>query len=370
MRVVNPMNMVSRRLSRSQSEDQGAVAIIVALLLVVLLGFGAFAVDMGYAYAVKREQSVTADAAALAGAQAAAIEFREQHPSAGIDCTPSTAGEVSSAATTAAVSTYNANAPQGSAGTPTVSVTCEDGNFNVTVRGESSLPTFLGGLLGQSELHPVAEATAQVAGAPGYSGLRPYAICLDDLAKGANNATVQSEFGEDKKHTIKECNKNPAGNWGLADFDGGSNQNGDIADWTEHGYPDAVGFPSNLPGDPGADFNSQGVREALTSIVGETVLLPVATQWNESGGNNAWFTAVGAISVKVCGYAIVGKSTETDPCWNDALYQDVLTNRPWVDLVIQWRSDTSPVSYDPGTAGGSNCSLSDQYCVPTIRLWQ
>ncbi|MGB8021496.1 MAG: hypothetical protein WCF04_09740, partial [Candidatus Nanopelagicales bacterium] len=258
------------------------------------------------------------------------------------------------------------NAPQGSAGTPTVSVTCEDGNFNVTVRGESSLPTFLGGLLGQSELHPAAQATAQVAGAPAYGGLRPYAICVNELTTASETTTSQSEFF--KTNGQKQCDGNPPGNWGLVDFDGGSNANGDIANWTEHGYPDAIHFPGPMAGDPGANFNSSTVQNALDTIVGETVPLPVATKWTQSGGNNASFTAVGAVQVKVCGYGIKGKTPVTDSsCWNQTLYNNRNSN---ADLVIQWRYVAYPMSYDPGDVSGTSCSLSDRYCIPTIRLWQ
>lgn len=367
MRVVSPMNRFLTRSSRVQSEDQGAVAIIVALLLIVLIGFGAFAVDMGYAYAVKRNQSVTADAAALAGAQAAATRFRQLHSSGGVGCTPSTAGEVSGAATTAAVETYNANAPQGSAGAPTVTVSCDSGNFNVTVHGESSLPTFLGGLLGQSELRPAAEATAQVAGAPAYGGLRPYAICQNDVEAASTNSTSQAEFFN--KGGTKSCKGPTPGNWGLVDFNGGSNKVPELADWTANGYPDAISFPQDdLPGNPGEKFNSSQVKDALDSIVGQTVLFPVASKWAEGGGSNASFTAVGAVQAKVCGYAIKGKKQTTDStCWNDTLFKSASSA---ADLVIQWRYVAFPISYSPGTSAGTNCSLSSSACIPTIRLWR
>ncbi len=53
-----------------RTEPKGAVIVMVAVLLVVLLGCVALAVDIGYLYVARAELQRTADAAALAGAQA------------------------------------------------------------------------------------------------------------------------------------------------------------------------------------------------------------------------------------------------------------------------------------------------------------
>ncbi len=50
----------------TQRHDDGAVAVFVALLLTVFMVLAAFALDIGNAYAKVRQQSVAADAAALA----------------------------------------------------------------------------------------------------------------------------------------------------------------------------------------------------------------------------------------------------------------------------------------------------------------
>ena len=56
------------RLERFLRERNGAVAAIAAVSLVVILGFGAFAIDMSYAYTTRNLLQVTASAAALAAA--------------------------------------------------------------------------------------------------------------------------------------------------------------------------------------------------------------------------------------------------------------------------------------------------------------
>lgn len=61
--------MVLVRLRHGRADD-GAVAILVAMLSVVLFGFGAIVVDLGMARTVRQQAQDSADAAALAGADA------------------------------------------------------------------------------------------------------------------------------------------------------------------------------------------------------------------------------------------------------------------------------------------------------------
>ncbi len=49
-------------------EQNGAIAAMSAVLLIVILGFGAFAIDMSYAYSTRNLLQVTASSAALAAA--------------------------------------------------------------------------------------------------------------------------------------------------------------------------------------------------------------------------------------------------------------------------------------------------------------
>ena len=54
---------------RRRRDERGAVLIITVIMLVVLLGIAALAVDLGYAYEMRRQVQNTADAAALGAAQ-------------------------------------------------------------------------------------------------------------------------------------------------------------------------------------------------------------------------------------------------------------------------------------------------------------
>jgi len=364
--------------------DSGAVAILVALLLIVLIGFGALAVDMGYAYAVKRQQSVSVDAAALAGAQAVGIEYRDLYPTGGDGCTPTTKSQVDAAAQAAATDNYAKNDPQGDWDDPIVDVACEGEDFTVTVAGSSTLQTLLGGVLGQTELRPGAQATAIVSGTPAYSGLRPYAICIDDIDAALSyldttqqTTTQQTEFafggnGNNSNSEAVTCGDNPPGNWGLVDFDGGANGTPSLGDWTENGYGGPVTIPDlAMPGDPGANFNANKVRDALDSIVGDTVLLPIASVWNDGGGNNASFNATGVLSAEICGFWISPNKTPSSGqgrCWDQGLLDSTDTQN--LDMVLQWRYVSHSTSFQGNGSATDGCSLTDPECVPAIRLWR
>lgn len=344
--------------------------VLVALMAILLMGIGALAVDLGLAYAVKRQLSATADAAALAGAQAAGREYSRLHPAGG-GCTATVLTEVTAVANAAISQTYTANAPQGSAGTPTRAISCAGANIDVQVDTASNLNSLFGRVLGVTTLSPGATATAQVSGSPAYGGLRPFAICIDDYPDTFTDAsaTNQTIFAQAPQLMVT-CNGNPPGSWGVVDFDGGSNPTGDIEDWTEFGYPGPVKIPSPplLPGDPGANINP--LSDELDSIVGKTILLPVASKWEELGGNNAAFTAVGVLGARICGWGQKGKIGATDsgmadPCWNSSTW-DAAPKK--AKLVLQWRYTDYVTSYISTGTGSAACSLTEQGCLPVTRL--
>ncbi len=176
----------------TRSEDSGAVALWVALLSIVFLGVAALAVDLGYAYAVKRQLSATADSTSLAGAQEAALQFNA--PGVG-GCGPTLDALVVAAVN----ANHAANAPDGATGNPTTTIVCTDKDGNVAtgatdptsitvqVDEASTLSTWFGRILGWETLQPNATATSRVFGSTYFSGLRPFLVCLPD-ARDAREA--------------------------------------------------------------------------------------------------------------------------------------------------------------------------------------
>jgi Flp pilus assembly protein TadG len=346
------------------NSDSGAVAVLVAILALVIFGMAAFAVDLGHAYSVKRQLSVTADASALAGARAAGQQFSVDRL-AGLGCDTASLSPV---ATAAAIELHNANGPKDSDGDPSVTVSCEpDGTILVAVNNSSTLNTFFAGVFGFETLNPATAAVARVSGSPGYAGLRPYAVCETEIDGLTTGDTYQSLYGSGQAQEDQPCQFTPSGNWGLVDFDDGSNPNGDIADWTAYGYDGTVTIPDDeMSGDPGANFNSATIKTALASIVDQTVLLPVASTWQTDGGNNANFVAVGVVSATICG-AQVGNWQTTGACW-DQEQADATDLQP-NDLIVQWQFQDYATSYS-SSGTGDECDLSSANCVPTVRLWE
>jgi len=393
MRVLNHMRHRVR-------DESGAVLVWVGVMIVVLLGFAAFAVDLGQAYAVKRQLSVVADGAALAGAQEAGLKYKSLG-----GCSSS----LTNAAVGAAQANYAASVPQGgpeSLPASAVDVTCDESSENavtgeVTVSGE--VDTTFGQVLGVATMNPGAAATADVFGARQLGGLRPFTVCLEDARDAAaNGATHQSAYH--KQNSAPEgadpCNPSGSpGNWGYATFGLGTDDP-TLLCLIEEGYgPECggseggvdVGAPEDPePSDGYAGNSIQGnpntetadVR-ALNSLLGQTILLPVSGDWTDGSGRNAEYLGMGAIAVEFCGWGMPKNNDQvlddTEPhktadCWDPALYAASTANWPTQQdipsLVIQWRYVGEWVTSSVGQDPASGCELGDATCIPALRLIQ
>lgn len=349
-------------------QDDGAIAVIVAILSVVLLGMAAFAVDFGNAYAVKRQLSVAADAAALDAARAVAQAQSggQLILGGGKGCGTWTATErtaARNAATTAANATNSANDLSGESTVDSVTVTCV-GASRVEVKVDNSrvLQSFFGGIFGASQYQPTRSATATVVPRLAIGGLRPYAACnkVVDQAR----ATPGTTFVMDLDNELGVCNSTAPGQWGVVDFDGGSNPLGDIQEWTENGYPNQVTAPNpNLPADPGMPGPGK-LDSALDSLIDKVVLFPVVTGYTKGSGNNATFSLVGFVGAKVCGYRLNNKVNTTGSCYDAAKaapYNSAKVN------FIQFRY----VTYTGGYSGqGTTCNFTDPNCKYAILAAQ
>lgn len=287
-----------------RGQDDGVVAVLVAMSMVFMMGLLAFAVDVGNAYATKRKLSTAADGAALAAAQELAL--------ADTSCT---AAAAASAARKLAEDYNLANADDGDGAYVPLSpsdvvLSCgnpDDGTVRVTNR--EKVDFVFGGFLGVDDVLTPGAATAQYGRPGSLAGLRPFGLCDKSpeflaLRGSASTAdfsarpTVRLPFEKTKDG---DCGPAP-GNWGVIDFDGGSNPTGDIQKWIQFGYEQEVvlGPLSVLSGEPG-NLGGGAFESQLDSIVGKTILLPVYTAAVKSG-NNTLFTITEFISVRFCGW--------------------------------------------------------------------
>jgi len=397
------MRVLTDRLSRV-NDDSGVVLIWVAAGLVALLGFAAFAVDLGHAYAVKRQLSVVADGAALAGAQEAGLQYKTLG-----GCNSALQG----AAVGAAQANYAANVPHGGPDalpSGAVTVTCPDANGGVTVEvtlDESSgvsVDTTFGQVLGVATMHPGAAAAADVYGARELAGMRPFTVCLSDADDAAaNGGTHQSVYKNQNSDPDGSCNPTGApGNWGYATF-GLGNSDKTVVCLVKNGYPgyddgDCKQLPNDLGGvdvgapddpEPSDGYTGNSIQgnpntesadvQALNSIVGETILLPVAGDSTWTGnGNNATYGGMGAIAVEFCGWAMpkdptdMGAKNTSHSCWDQGVYDadaaTWLSNQDVPSLVIQWRYTGEWVTSSIGQSPEGGCALGDATCIPALRL--
>ena len=306
-------------LTAGRSSDDGVVAILVALLASVLFVLAAFAVDIGNAYAVARQQSVAADAAVLA----AAAKVGEALP-VGQPCTQALLDSVGAnaiAKTTADL--YNTANSRTGATEPVVSATVTCPTFDaLEVRVDNSHPvkTTLAGVIGISQITPTSYAVARYQRTLGAGGLRPWAICDSTVLQAQANPGTTYATGIDTQ--AGPCNSVASGNWGGVDFDGGSNGATDLATWTMNGYPKPVTIPDPLlPADPGVS-NSSGLGAAFAALVGKVVLFPSVTHYTGGNGGNASFDAVGLATVRICGvvygnttYSVDSATGAQSDCW-------------------------------------------------------
>lgn len=314
-----------RRVSPQQRlrDDSGAVAILVAILMTVLMVMGAFALDIGNAYAQGRQISVAMDAAALS----AAAKVGQAMP-INTACTSAVLANIGaqSIAQAEADAINTKNRKNGLAEpVQSVSVTCQDGGkaVQVTVGNSRGVPTALAGVIGVDSIRPAADASARYVKRTVGGGLRPWAVCSTTLTQAQQNpgTTYWTALGNwNTKDSVGICGTSAPGNWGSVDFDGGSNSAGDLADWTLNGYPGPVTIPDPyLPADPGTT-NSSALRAAFQSLVNQVVLFP-AVDGISGSGQNAVFDAVGVGTVKVCGVVYQGNIYNTTPsggasdCW-------------------------------------------------------
>jgi len=375
------MRVLSKRVGAR--DESGAVLIWMALMMTVLLGMGAFAVDLGLAWSVKRQLSVSADGAALAGAQEAGMRYKELG-----SCL-----QVEALAEQTVEQYFDDNPPQGENVTVTADAdACSDSQrVTVDVEVSSDLGTIFGGVLNVDTMTPGAAATAQVFGTRILSGLRPFTVCLSDAqdaaASGGTHQSVYKNFGDDPDQS---CNPTgAAGNWGYASFGLGTS-NTNLLCLIENGYGPAcgasdsgvdVGAPADFETSPGYTGNNlqnnPNHRAALNSIVGETILLPVAgdTSWSDTG-SGATYGGAGAVAVEICGWELPPGDAggEKSDCWDQTLYDNAYSAGGWdknadaPSLVIQWqyRDDwvTSTTGQDPEYGG----DLGDALTIAALRL--
>lgn len=356
--------------------DQGAIAIIVALCATMLLVIAAFAVDFGTAYAQKRALSTGVDAAALAAAR----QIEQDTPATDSCATIATKYTVGSgpynALRSGIVTDYvNDNDPQGSttgnigeaallAGEDGFSVSCVANlGLVVTVQTDKQVGTTFGTLAGIDEIDVSQSARAAMGPAKSITGLRPYGICQGMADQVIAQSTISHTVVFD--NSSQGCGSAP-GNWGVMDFNGGSNPTGEIREWTEFGYNQPITIPPSgvltFPGNPGAP-NPGALESEMNSILDKDIAIPIFDLVTGNGQNSV-FRITGFLGVRVCAWKFNNKKGGQSP--PTSCYDAARVPNPVPKDYIQVRF----TSYIPVGEINTNCVLGSTTaaCAPGLRV--
>lgn len=282
--------MIGRR-----STERGAAGTITALLLTASIALSAVVVDVGSAWQERRHLVVSTDAAALA----AAHDFAE-----GVDGCASTApAYVASNNGEATMTSCDHTPPAG-----------DDAGW-VTVEADATVTFNFARVVGITDTTVTSSTSVSYDSATAVSGgLRPFGLCVDFLSEltpamtPGNGEIYRIYYGRTAQ--VTNCNGGDpiAGNWGILDFDGGSNSQNDIKDWTENGYegPPDVSIGDWIQGTPGSYSTSLSSELAHLRDNVDEFVLPIFSEYNDLGGGNAEFLIDNFVVVKLHDFQTTG----------------------------------------------------------------
>ncbi|MGQ0802908.1 MAG: hypothetical protein ACT4PI_03450 [Actinomycetota bacterium] len=269
---------------------------MVAVIIVVVIACAAFALDSGAGWQAQRRIRTATDGAALASAGTYAAGG---NGCATTDDTYVAANDSGATVTGCAVTAQSGSTPG-----------------RVTVTAERTVDFRFAQIFGIDNVDVKSSTTARFGNANAASGLRPMGLCLYanpelaawlNLPSGptADSGTIRITYS--KSHP-DACGSNAPGNWGMLDFNGGSNSNAETKDWVANGYPGDIPLsPPNVPGDPGAF--STTISDELESLIGTEFGLPVFDQVT-GNGSNTQFRVVAFVKVELIGFKTTGSQAD------------------------------------------------------------
>jgi Flp pilus assembly protein TadG len=265
----------------SAKRENGQAMVLTVIFLAGLLGMAALVLDVGSWYREKRQLQLTADAAALAGAQA-------------LPGSPSSA-------TALAIQYAQTN------GRPVVqndiAITSDlSSNDTIAVNAKSNAPGFFSKLFGIDSVKVNASATARSALAAQALYVAPMVVSkYHPLLAGPGCPCYKQDT------TLPFDPMGAPGAFGMLNLDGANGTLGsnDEANWI------LDGFSKYLPlgiyqSDPGAKFSSGGnIQAALDDRMNTILLFPVFDTLNGTG-QNAQYNIIGWVGFYLDGYDVHG----------------------------------------------------------------
>lgn len=273
-----------------------------AIVLGVLVGVSGFVVDGGRLWNQRRSLVVATDAAALAGAW-----------NGGVGLDPCTKAYEYLALNAAVVTASNCvQTPSGRAGV-------------IEVSAERVVEYTFGSLMGVDS-GTARASTAAIWTPQPFPGGRPFAVCEQAnpelvawlLDPDSSTLTVRLYMASENSVAICSADGAAPGNWGIIDFDGGSNSTGEVNDLIINGYAEGIYTSASTDsclvvpdgcydGSPGSISNSilPGIQNLRDS--GEVVPI-ILYRSAESNGSNLMFRFSKVAQARLTDYKVVGNN--------------------------------------------------------------
>ena len=268
-------------MSNRLRSESGQAVLMTVLFLTVLIGAAALVTDVGAWYRQQRQAQATADAAALAGAQALPIDPTQAQVLADQYATSNGGGLLPSGGITFR-SDYQPN-------------------DTVVVKVSDDAPAFFANIFQISKATVTATAAAR-AGVPNeVDGVAPIVVNkLHPLLSGPGcpcfNVTTTLPLGK----------AGAPGAFDLVDLNGGSNGNTALGSWIDTGYNGYLGL-GNYQSNTGAQFSSNAVQTALSNRIGTELLFPVYDTLTGNGANAA-YDVIGWVAFHLTAFDTQGNS--------------------------------------------------------------
>ena len=270
--------------------DNGQATVLTVIFLVVLLGMAALVLDIGSWYRADRSTQSTADAAALAGAQAlpgdraSAISLAQEYAE-----------------------------KNGGLGSGKITVSTEIvANDTITVTVKRPAPGFFSKLFGVNSVTVGASGTARSEGVSAVRYVAPitvhYKHPLLNCRGPASNPDCNPTFGVETRLNLEDLHQKGGGNgsgaFGLINLNYGDPTGnvgaGTLADWLRYGDQDELPIGTYYSA-PSANFNNSQFSSSLDFVLGKEVLFPVYRLLT-GPGSNAKYDIIGWVGFVITSY--------------------------------------------------------------------
>lgn len=295
---------------RRLREQRGQAAVVSVAFMAGLLGMAALVLDVGSWYRAHRAAQATADAAALAGAQAL----------------PDDPGLA------AAFALEYARDNGGGVGPGDISFSTRiSGTDTITVEVQRDAPGFFAKLFKIDSVEVGAKASALATGLNAAKYAAPIVVNIEHPlmpgGKGCEPTECDPTYEEETELELANLHKpgsaDAAGAFGLIDLNGGNGSVGasELSEWMKSG------FDQNMPlgtynSVPSAKFNSVQFHDALRLRLDTEVLFPIYDSIKK-GGSTAEYNIIGWVGFVPTAFTGGGSEAKLKGYFTKVIWQGI-----------------------------------------------